>query len=91
MIVATRRAVHIGVYIPESVPIATIESLFSFYGNWARYNRYCWILFTTSSLDAVRDALRAVPGLTNNNLLLCEFDPSNLQWIPTEMDVALDC
>ena len=72
MIVTKRRAVHVGFWSPNVLPIAKIDAIFDEHGEWARYNRYNWIIFTTSRLITIREQLRALPGLDKVNIFLCE-------------------
>jgi hypothetical protein len=73
------RFVHVGFSFKSGTPPPAKElgKIFDSFEDWLRYDLHCWILYTSTPLDELRDRIRQSPAISeSDSFFLCEFNPT---------------
>jgi hypothetical protein len=69
------RFIHVGFHFNGDAPIEALKVTFNSAKDWARYDKSCWILYTSTGLETWRDRIRNTPGVQpNDSFFLSEFE-----------------
>src|ERR1700733_11967533 len=75
------RLLHVSFSIPagglDDDLVQKLETVLGEAGNWMRYSRNCWIIYSRASPTRWTSRIRQLSGMEKCSVFICPFDPSD--------------